>query len=209
MAEVALQAKIREGRGKQAAKHLRQEGLIPGILYGPGEQPLPLTLNLKEFVNLLRGSGRNVVVNLAIEGGRQDVKAFIYEIQHDPISGDIIHADLKHISLQEKIFVTVPVHLSGVSAGVKNEGGMLEHILHSLEVSCLPAAIPDAITLDVTALHNGDIIHVKDIPRVEFDFTADPEAVVVHVVAPRAATDEEAGEGTTAEPEVIGKKKEE
>jgi large subunit ribosomal protein L25 len=210
MAEVTLKAASRAERGKQAAKHLRQQGSIPGVLYGPGEQPTPLAINSKEFVTLLHTNGRNVVVNLIVDKKKTPVKAFIYEIQHDPISGDIIHVDLKHISLKEKIHVTIPIHLSGIPVGVKGEGGILEHIMHTVEISCFPNQIPDAITLDVTELHTGAIIHVKDIPHETFDLLSEPESTVVHIIAPRAAAvEEQPVEEGPEEPEVIGKKEEE
>lgn len=209
MAEAKLHAHIRTDKGKQAAKHYRQQGLIPGILYGPGETPVPFTINLKEFFTLLHANGRNVVVDLSLDDNRT-VKAFIYEIQHDPISGDIIHVDLKHISLQEKIRTVVPVQLRGIPVGVKTEGGILEHVLHTVEISCLPADIPDSISLDVTNLHTGSLIHVKDLPHENFEILTEPEATVVHIVSPKLHGEEGLpSEVGTAEPEVIGGKREE
>ncbi|MDP2984296.1 MAG: 50S ribosomal protein L25 [Candidatus Latescibacter sp.] len=209
MAEASLKAQVRTVKGKQASKHLRKEGHIPGVLYGPGENPSLLSLDSKEFLTLLHSFGRNVVVDLAVGDKKKKVKAFIYEIQHDPISGDIIHVDLKHISLKVKIHVTVPVHLGGIPVGVKNEGGILEHIMHTVEISCLPTDIPESISLDVTSLHTGDGIHIKDLPHEKFEILAELESVVVHVVAPRVVAVEEPTEVGIAEPEVIGEKKEE
>jgi len=210
MAEATLQVQARTEKGKQAAKHLRRKGQIPGILYRPGEKPSMLDINQKDILNLLHTYGRNVVVDLTLGDKKKKVKAFIYEIQHDPISGDIIHVDLKHINLKEKINVTVPVHLTGIPTGVKNEGGILEHLMHAIEVRCLPTDIPDSITLDVTDLHNGGIIHVRDIPRDKFEIVSEPESVVVHIVSPRATIEAKIGEAAAgAEPEVIGEKKEE
>jgi large subunit ribosomal protein L25 len=207
MAEASLKSQARTDKGKQAAKHLRTDGRIPGVLYGPGEIPSLLSLDTKEFLTLLHSFGRNVVVDLTVGDKKKKVKAFIYEIQHDPLSGEIIHIDLKHISLKEKIHVTVPVHLIGIPIGVKNEGGILEHIMHSMEVSCLPVDIPDGINLDVTNIHTGESFHVKDLPHEKFEFLSDPESIVVHVVAPRIVAVEEPTEVGTAEPEVIGEKK--
>jgi len=210
MAEAMLKAMTRAVKGKQAAKHLRQEGRIPGILYGAGEKPTSLNIDLKDFVNLLHANGRNAVVNLIIDKRRTPVKAFIYEIQHDPISGDIIHVDLKHISLKEKIHVTIPIHLTGIPEGVKNEGGILEHLMHTIDISCLPAEIPDAIHLDVSGLHTGTVVHVKDIPHPSFELLSDPESAVVHIFTPRAhAVEEKPVEEGPAEPEVIRKEGEE
>ncbi len=210
MAEETLRANTRPAKGKQAAKQLRQEGLIPGILYGPGENPVPLTINLKELVNLLHAHGRNTIVNLLIDDDKRNFNAFIYEIQHHPLSGDIIHIDFKHISLKEKVHATVPIRLIGVSVGVKNEGAVLEHILHAVDISCLPTQIPDTIDLDISDLHSGDIVYVKDLPQGDFDYIADPEQAVVHVVVPRGlAIEEEPSEVGPGEPEVIGKEDEE
>lgn len=208
MAEAKLQAHIRTDKGKQAAKHCRQQGLIPGILYGPGETPIPYTINQKEFLALLHNYGRNAVVDLTLDS-QKNVKAFIYEIQHDPISGDIIHVDLKHISLQDKIRTTVQVQLSGIPVGVKTEGGILEHVLHTVEIFCLPTDIPDSIVLDVTGLHNGALVHVKDLPHENFEILSEQEATVVHIITPKQHGDEVAAEGGVEEPEVIGGKKEE
>lgn len=209
MAEASLKAQIRTGKGKQVSKHLRKEGLIPGVLYGPGEIPSLLSLDSKEFLSLLHTFGRNVVVDLTVGDKKKKVKAFIYEIQHGPLFGDIIHIDLKHISLKEKMHVTIPIHIVGIPFGVKNEGGILEHILHTVEISCLPVDIPEDIKVDVANIHTGESIHVKDLAREKFEILAEPEAIVVHVVAPKIAAVEEPTEVGLIEPEVIGEKKEE
>lgn len=214
MAEATLAAQVREEKGKQAAKHIRQMGLVPGIIYGPGETPSMLNLNGKELLTLLHSFGRNAIVNLRIGDKKKNIKAFIYDIQHDPISGDIIHVDLKRINLNEKIHLSVPIRLSGVPEGVKNEGGILEHTLHSLEIFCLPTNIPDTIVLDVSNLHLGYSIHVKDIPASNFEILTELSATVVHVVAPKVVKVEEEVEAAVegvepAEPEVVGEEKEE
>lgn len=209
MAEVTLNAEVREGIGKQLAKRLRREGSIPGILYGSGEQPTPLTIDVKTLVTLLHAHGRNMVVNLILGGKKNSVKSFIYELQHDPLSGDIVHVDLKRISLTEEIHVTVPVHLVGLAEGVKNEGGIVEHTLHALPVACLPAMIPDTITIDITNLHLGDTVHVRDLPQEKYRVVSDPDNVIVHIVAPKVvvvaeAEGAEALEPGAVEPELIG-----
>jgi large subunit ribosomal protein L25 len=208
MPEASLVAQIRDKKGKQAAKQLRREGLVPGILYGPGEEPSMLSINVKELFNLLHTFGRNIVVNLSLASSKKKIKAFIYEIQHDPISGDIIHVDLKHINLKEKIHLSVPVHLTGIPEGVKNEGGILEHSMHTLEILCLPTHIPEHITVDVSALHLGDAIHVGDIEAKDFEFISEKSGTVVHIIAPKIVkvveeAPPEEGE-LPPEPEVIG-----
>jgi large subunit ribosomal protein L25 len=222
MAEALLNAITREELGKQAVKKLRAEGLIPATLYGAGVDSSSLTLNRKELTTLLQSSGRNVVVDLSVDKGKKSVKTFIYEIQHDPLTDKITHVDLKHINLDDKINIEVPVHLEGVADGVKNEGGISEHIMHTIEISCLPSNIPSELVIDMSALQIGDSIHVKDLPTDNFDFISDPDRTVVHVIAPRVMiVEEEEEEGLeglegiedeleegAAEPEVIGKKPE-
>ena len=210
MAEVTLQASQRTDTGKQAAKQVRGGGLVPGVLYGLDDAPEPVAVNGRELLDMLHKFGRNVVVNLAVGSAGDKIKSFIYEIQHDPLSGSISHVDFKRISLKEKIHITVPVHLEGVPAGVKNEGGIVEHITHTVNVSCLPTAIPETITVDISELHLHDALHVKDLPAEGFEILDDADMTVVHVIAPKvilSAEGEEGEEGAmgTAEPEVIGK----
>lgn len=217
MSEGNLTVLKREETGKQAAKRIRREGGVPGVLYGIGIEPTSLSVDQKELLVLLHTLGRNAVVNLTIGKGKKKIKSFIYDIQHDPISGDITHIDLKQISMDEKIHVTIPVHLTGTSTGVKNEGGIVEHMLHSVDVMSLPSNIPEAITIDITDLHLGAAVHVKEIGHEQFDFITDPESVIVHIVAPRVvkADTEGAEEGLLAglegpaQPEVIGERKRE
>ena len=212
MAEAQLIAQKREKKGKQAAKHFRRDGFIPGVLYGPGEKPSMLTVISKELHNLLHSYGRNVIVNLQVGDKKKNIKAFIYDIQHDPISGDITHVDLKHIDLKDKIHLSIPIRLKGLPTGVKNEGGILEHNLHALEIECLPVDIPDSITFDVSELHLGDSIHVSDIEEKNFEILTEKSTTVVHVITPRVIVEVEEEveeelieEGEEAEgPEVIG-----
>jgi len=212
MAEASLAAELRVLKGKQAAKHLRNEGLIPGVLYGLGEEPAKLTIDLKELLVLLHTFGRNMIVDLSIAGNKKKFKAFIYEIQHDPMSGDILHVDLKHIDLSKKMHLSVAIQLKGSPYGVRNEGGILEHTLHALEISCLPTDIPDKIIIDVEDMHLGDAFHVSDIEANNFEILSDMSSTVVHVVTPKVVVEveeeeveEELVEGEeSAEPEVIG-----
>lgn len=209
MPEAILKAQIRNIKGKQAAKQLRREDLIPAILYGVGEEPEKLTVELKNLLILLHTFGRNAVVNLSVGNSKKKINAFIYEIQHDPISGDIIHVDLKHISLKEKIRVAVPINLEGNPEGVKNEGGIVEHVMHTLEIISLPSEIPNVITIDISKLHIGDVIHVKDIEHEKFEIVPEPERTIVHIIAPKIVVvpvEEEmpTEEEEATEPEVIG-----
>ncbi len=215
MGESTLQAQLREVKGKQAAKQMRKKGLIPVILYGLNNEPSLLSIKSKELMNILHSSGRNIVVNLVLGEEKKNVKTFIFEIQHAPITGNIIHVDFKYISLKEKIHVSVPIHLEGTPEGVRSEGGIIENVMHTLEIKCLPIEIPEAITLDISHMHVGEAIHVKDIEQKNFEIISDLERTIVHVIAPKVIAIEEIVEEITAEevegiaePEIIGKKHE-
>ena len=217
MAEAKLKAEVREATGKQGAKNLRRQGLIPGIYYGKHEEPVSLSIDGKELIDLLHSFGRNTVVNLTVGSGQKKIKTFIYEIQHEPITGNVIHVDFKHISLKEKIHVKVPVHLEGTPWGVKNEGGILENTMHTIDVSCLPGDIPESIVFDVSEMRIGDVFHVRNITAENFEILSDKDDTVVHVVAPKVVAVAEVEEGVEeeelaeleepTEPEVIGAKK--
>ena len=213
MAEATLHVEHRTETGKQAVKRLRSSGLVPGVVYGLAEDPEKLSMNGREILDMLQKYGRNVVVNLAIGSEKGNVKSFIYDIQHDPMSGAIIHVDFKRISLKEKIHIIVPVHLVGIPEGVKNEGGIVEHLMHTIEVNCLPAEIPESITLDISGLHLHGSFHVRDITAEKFDIITEADRTIVHVVAPKVvaapAPVEAEVPAETAEPEVIGRKEKE
>lgn len=213
MAEATFHVERRTETGRQAAKRLRNSGLVPGVVYGLAEEPEKLSMNSREILDMLHKYGRNVVVNLAIGSEKGKIKSFIYDIQHDPMSGAIIHVDFKRISLKEKIHIIVPIHLVGNPEGVKNEGGIVEHLMHTIEVSCLPTEIPESITLDISGLRLHDSIHVRDIKAEKFEITTEADRTIVHVVAPKVVAAPAAVEVEVpveaAEPEVIGRKEKE
>jgi large subunit ribosomal protein L25 len=186
MATIALKAKARDGVGKERAKKARQVGLIPGVLYGEGEEPLPLVVNSKEFYPVIHTRAReNVIIDLAIEGAdRGECKAIIRELQYHPVRRDIIHVDFQHISMTKEIVIKVPIMVLGEAVGVKSHGGILEHLLREVEIQCLPAAIPDRVTVDVSELDIGDSLQVKHLTVEGVKLLTDPDASVVTVVAP-------------------------
>ncbi|HEV8062335.1 MAG TPA: 50S ribosomal protein L25 [Gemmataceae bacterium] len=209
MAEtVALVAQSRQENGSQAARRLRRKGLVPAILYGHKEATIMLTLNLDEVTKALRHGAR--VVDLKTEGGKEE-KAFIRELQWDHLGKSLLHVDFTRVSLDERITVTVRLELRGIAPGV-NAGGVLDQPLHELEIECLAISIPESIRVNIAELQIGAVIYVKDLHLPEgITTTADPEAIVVHVTTPVAEVEPGAipEAGGTAEPEVIGKTKEE
>ena len=209
MAEtVALVAQSRQENGSQAARRLRRKGLVPAILYGHKEATIMLTLNLDEVTKALRHGAR--VVDLKTEGGKEE-KAFIRELQWDHLGKSLLHVDFTRVSLDERITVTVRLELRGIAPGV-NAGGVLDQPLHELEIECLAISIPESIRVNIAELQMGAVIYVKDLHLPEgITTTADPDAIVVHVTTPVAEVEPGAipEAGGTAEPEVIGKTKEE
>jgi len=215
MAIVVLKSALREGVGKGVARKLRVAGSIPAVYYGRGEQPIPLSVQSRELEGILHAAaGSNVIVDLQVGGGDvTERKAILREIQRHPVRGDILHVDLQHISLTEKITVEVEVQLSGTPVGVKDEGGILEPLLREVELECLLTDIPSHITVDVTHLTIGESVHVSDLKVENAEILTEAERTVATVVPPtvleEAKPAEEAEAEAAAEPELVTKAKEE
>ena len=172
------------------------------------EKPTALAVPRREFELAVKNAGGNVIVALKLDGTAEQT-AIIREVQRDPISHDIIHLDFHHISLTEKVTVEVAVHLVGIADGVKNGGGVLEHIARTVEIECLPTEIPANIEADVTALGIGDSIHVRDLVIPNATVLSDPDTTIATVVPPTKQVEEApaAEVATGSEPEVIAKGK--
>ena len=210
MAIVPLAGRVRPGTGKGPARQARFAGEIPGVIYGAGETPVALAVPKKEFELALKTAhaGGNVIVALRLDGAAEKT-AIIREVQRDPITHDILHLDFHHISLTEKVTVEVTVHLVGTPDGVKNGGGILEHITRTIEIECLPTQIPQHLEADVSALAIGDSIHVRDLNVPNAEVLSDPDTTIATVVPPTVMTEAAAASaaGTSTEPEVIAKGK--
>lgn len=213
---MAQQAKLtvqtRTQVGRNAIKKVRKEGLIPGVIYGVGQEPINLEVNGRQLSTVLaHASSENILLDLEIVDGdnKRNSLAMIQEVQHHPIQRRILHVDFHAVSATEKITAEVPIETIGEPVGVKTNGGLLEHNLRELEVECLPGDLPERIEVDVTNLDVNQSIHIKDLklpPGVEA--VADPDLTVVAVSAARV--DEEPTEAlgaTPAAPEVITAKK--
>ncbi len=208
MQRVSIQSAVRLGVGKGASRKLRREGGIPAVLYRAGTS-LAIHLNPRDISSLLRSaSGENTLITLQMEGG--DRVAILREFQRDPLTGHIIHVDLFEISMDAPIRVKVPVFImGGVPVGVK-DGGLLHHYTRELSVRCLPALIPDRISVDVSMLGIGQSVHVRDIALDEgVHLEMDGDQVVVAVTSAMSEAKLQSlltsGEKGGAEPEVVGK----
>ena len=193
METTTLQAEVRDTRGKGPARRLRAEGKIPGVFYGPGVQPTPLTLSPKELTQALRGErGRNVVFKLSVDG--KDQLAMVKDVTTDPVTQELLHIDLYRILEDKVLEVHVPLHAIGRSVGVV-QGGVLNITRRTLPLRTTPANIPVSIDVDVTHLDLKDTISVED---VEFPQGVEcmlrPKLTLAIVLEPRKATaaDEEA-----------------
>lgn len=211
MEERTLVAHRREGKGKEEARRLRHQGLIPAVVYGHREETIPITLNPKELFKILHGgAGERTLINLTIEGlqgGPVTKTVILKEKQVDPVKRTMLHADLYTIAMDEEIYVNVPVHIVGKAAGVE-QGGVLEQVLREIEVRCLPGDIPPRIDVDVSALNIGDAIHVGDITLEKAKIQVDPEQTLVTVVPPTVYEEPVVEEVIAAEEEVEEKEAE-
>src|SRR5690606_11896684 len=195
----------REKTGKGVARKLRQKGLVPAELYGKGKEPQAVVVDPQEVRNYLAG---NTSFDLEIEGLGKET-ALINEVQRDAISGDIKHIDFLHITLDEKVTVTVPVTLVGDAPGAR-EGGVVQQLLWELEVECLPLEIPETIEIDISNLGIGESLSVSDVKAAEgIEILTSPEEVIVTVALPTATVEETDAEEEVTEPEVIGEETEE
>lgn len=205
MEKIKLAAQVREKTGKGVARKLRQSGLVPAVIYGKGKDPQALVVDPQEVKNYLAG---NVIFDLDIEG-LGTMPAMIKDIQKDVISGDLKHVDFLHISMDEKVTVSVPVVLVGDAPGVQ-EGGVIQQLLWELEVECLPLEIPESFEVDVSNLGVGESLSVSNLQVPEgITILTSEEETIVTIVVPTTAAENEESEGEITEPEVIGEDKEE
>jgi large subunit ribosomal protein L25 len=205
-----LQAATRSITGKGAARSLRRQGKVPGVIYGHNRTPEAVAIDTVALNKMLVGISAGTTVLDVVVDGRPAVKALIREIQRDSVRpADILHLDLYEVRADEKVTLAVPVHLVGIPDGVRNFGGVLDHSLRELEIEVLPADIPDHVELDVTALTIGHSLFVRDIRIEKAEILNDPDTPVCTVVAPRTEEAPPVVEEVVAptEPELIRKPK--
>ncbi|MFC2172887.1 50S ribosomal protein L25 [Acidobacteriota bacterium] len=213
MEQVEIILKKRTETGKNACRRMRAGGFIPGILYGLKKDSVQVALDPTHLHKILHSrSGANTLCALKVEGEEGAQLAMIKDYQLNPITQDLLHADFILISMETRITVKVPIHLTGEARGVKEQGGVMDFVHREIEVECLPDRIPERIEVDVSELMVGDFIKFEHIKTKEgVVVLSDPEDAFVHVAAPRKEVEEEAAEEVVeeegAEPEVIGKKK--
>jgi large subunit ribosomal protein L25 len=209
--EIKLSARKRETSGTSMARALRKTGWMPAVVYGE-KGTRSLKIDRHAFDTMLKHhTTENLIVDLDVEG-EGVTKALLREVQRGPIVEEALHADFIEISMTKKMRVTIALALKGEPVGVSQEGGILEHLLRQLEVACLPGDLVEEIAVDVSQMKLGHTLMVRDlVVDPKFTVISAGDVAVATVVAPREEKVEEvAAEGAeAAEPEVIGKKKEE
>lgn len=216
MERATLNVEKRDKAGKGIARALRRQGMIPAIIYRGGGS-LPIAISKKAMAEFIDSTaGEHTVVNLKFSDGDRKL-AILKEYQTDPLKGDILHTDFFEISLTEKVTVNVRIVTHGEPIGVKRDGGILQHVLREIQITCLPDKIPGHLEADISKLEIGQSIHVKDIQVGEgIEVLTTPDEIIVNIVAPAVEKEPEApAEGIVAaapeivEPEVIKKGKKE
>ena len=186
MAENSIQIQVRDGVGKGVARKLRADGRIPGVVYGRTLRPVAVSLDPRVLRRILTRSeaGLNTLLELEGGGALHGKPVLVRDLQRDPVKGEYLHADLLAVDLQQKIQISVPIHVSGKAKGVEL-GGILDHSLRELEIACLPTAIPREILVDVSPLDVGDSLHVRDLVLPEgVELRSDADLSVISVVLP-------------------------
>jgi large subunit ribosomal protein L25 len=221
--EAILEAVKRATKGKNEARRLRAAGKIPAVLYGAqkaGDAPAPeqVSVDPKPFMRILHSaSGLNTLITLRVQDGNE-ARVLVKNVQLDPITHHLLHADFFRVNMDRKINVTVPITLRGEARGVKVDGGVLDFVHREIEVQVLPANIPDSIEIDITELGIGDAVHVRDLAaNASWTPVTDTDLMILHVISIKVAEEAAAtAEGAAApaaatagaaEPEVLKKGK--
>jgi len=212
MMSITIKAEKRDVFGKNASRRLRREGKIPAVLYGEGAVSSPLALEKKDVFAILKSeTGENTIFKVEFDSRVQD--AMFKDLQIEPSSDVLLHADLVTISMDKAIRVAVPFLLQGEPVGVKTEGGFIDFMAREVEIECLPKDIPENIKVDVSALHLHQSLKVSDIvPPEGVKLMADPATLVVVISLPHKEEEvvkpvEEAVAAEPTEPEVIKKER--
>lgn len=214
---LVIKSEKRDLFGKNASRRFRKGGLVPAVLYGEGAESVPLVLAKKDIVMILKSETReNTIFKIAFDSEVKDV--MIKDLQINATSDELLHADLILIAMDKAIRVSVPIELFGEAVGVKTEGGFVDFMTREVEIECLPANIPERISVDISGLHLHQSLKVADLTApAGVKLISDPNTVLVLVQVPHEekveakpeeeAVAAEAAAAAPAEPEVIKKER--
>jgi large subunit ribosomal protein L25 len=193
----ALAIRTRAKTGSTAVAALRKTGKIPGVLFGHGSPPLPIELDARPFDELLHRGGKNHLLDITIDGGLKDT-ALIREVQRDPITRRVVHADFQRVGATEEITASLPLVAVGVPVGVKDAGGVMDVVLHAIEVKGPANALPETIEVDVSALNVHDHVTAGDL-KLPVGITLAIEATTMLISVEPSKTESAAAEAAPAE----------
>ncbi|MGI6365787.1 MAG: 50S ribosomal protein L25 [Bacillota bacterium] len=193
MERYKLNAAIRTGKGRL----VRRSKQIPAVLYGRNTETLNLAVPEAEVVHFINHGAPNALIDLVVAG--ETHTAMVKDLQRNKIKGEVLHIDFYAVDLKQELTTTVPIHLVGDAEGVR-AGGILQQLTREIEVKCLPTEIPQSFDLDISAMNIGDTKTVADLEVTGNIEILTPEAeVIVSILAPRLAEEEEATETTDGE----------
>jgi large subunit ribosomal protein L25 len=197
---IKLEVQERPLLGSAATRRLRKQGLIPGVIYGHGNEPRPFAVAERELRRALTGAhGLHAILDVKLEGEDKPRASVLKDYQRDRVRDTVVHIDLLEVSLDETIQSQVAIELTGESVGAK-AGGVLSHALYMVSLEAKPLEIPQHVKVDVSTLDLGESIRVADLPVTEgVTYLDDPETVVASVMAPQAEVEEEPVEGEEGE----------
>jgi large subunit ribosomal protein L25 len=207
MEDTKLIAKKRDLEGSSNARRMRHSGLLPAVIYGSEKEAVSIQVDTHVFEQILHHhASESLLIEIELEG-EGDMSVLVKDVQHHPVSGDLLHVDLLRVDANKAIHVDIQIELVGEAAGVK-AGGSIDHVMHSIGVECLPGEMVEAFEVDVSDMEIGNSLSVADLKLgSQFKLLVDEEAIVASVSGPQAEEEEEEDEAVSGEPEVITEKK--
>ncbi len=208
MEVLELKTRLRTGTGKSYTRKIRQQGWIPAVYYGHNKETKHIEVDANEFLSIVRAKQTTHLINLKLSDEEGDSTSIIKEMQRHVLKDNLyFHIDFQSVSMDKKITVDCPVVLTGTAIGVTEDGGILNQSIRNVSVECLPADIPESIEFDISDLHLGKSIHVKDLVVQKAEIKSSLDDVIATVVQPQAIVEEvveeevegEEGEGEEGE----------
>lgn len=203
-----IQGEPRDSFGKSLSRKLRREGRVPAVVYGAGKEPASISLDHKEISNALNNEAfYSHILTLKISGKKAGEKIVLKDLQRHPYKTSIIHVDFLRVSAKEKLTMKVPLHFLNeeVAPGVKEEGGVVNKLSTEVEVSCLPADLPEFIEVDIAELKLNETLHLSNITLPEgvelVALSHEDDQAIISIHIPKEISEEEITEGEEGEVE--------
>jgi large subunit ribosomal protein L25 len=190
--DLKLKLETRTNYGTKASKKLRKEGKVPTVIYGHGKEPKQCVADAKDWRAIVKLDTQ--IFKVFLNKNKRPLNVLIKEIQHDYLTGKTLHVDLQEIDMNEEITASVPIHPVGTAAGM-GMGGILDQVLHEIEVTCLPVDLPEVLEIDISEIELNDSLYVKDVVLPEnLESSTDAELVIFHVAEPKVREESETEE---------------